>query len=232
MIANHREFDDYAQDYDAALGRGISLSGESREYFAQGRIRWLARCLRALNQHPAAALDFGCGTGTTAALLLEHLRLKRLVGLDPSAKSLEIAQRTAADRRVAFHSPLAYRPNGDIDLVYCNGVFHHIVPDQRPAVLDYLKRCLRSGGLLALWENNPWNPATRVVMKRIPFDRDAVTLSPFHARNMLRSGGFTVVRLDFLFIFPRVLSGLRFIEPFVAALPLGAQYQVLCRKTP
>ena len=36
---------------------------------------------------------------------------------------------------------------------------------------------LRPGGLFAFWENNPWNPGTRLVMSRIPFDRDAITLS-------------------------------------------------------
>jgi hypothetical protein len=43
--------------------------------------------------------------------------------------------------------------------------------------------------------------------------------------------GFEVIQTDFLFIFPRILSRLRPLEPFVAHLPLGAQYQILCRKT-
>ena len=37
---------------------------------------------------------------------------------------------------------------------------------------------LLTGGVLALFENNPWNPGTRLVMKRIPFDRNAQTISP------------------------------------------------------
>jgi hypothetical protein len=67
-------------------------------------------------------------------------------------------------------------------------------------------------------------------MKRCPFDRDAQTLSPPQAHALLRTAGFEVVRTDFLFLFPSVLKALRFIEPHVARWPLGAQYQVLCRK--
>src|SRR5438445_109754 len=36
------EFDRYAGTYDSALNRGLSVSGESKEYFAHQRVRWLA----------------------------------------------------------------------------------------------------------------------------------------------------------------------------------------------
>ncbi len=81
-----------------------------------------------------------------------------------------------------------------------------------------------------MWENNPWNPGTRYVMSRIPFDRDAVTLTPREARALVRANGFDIVDTTFLFIFPRALRWLRALEPPLARLPFGAQYQVLCRK--
>ena len=77
---------------------------------------------------------------------------------------------------------------------------------------------------------NPWNPGTRLVMRRIPFDRDAKLLSPPHARELLTRAGFNVLRTDFLFLFPRVLSALRPPEGRLARFPVGAQYMVLCRK--
>jgi hypothetical protein len=67
-------------------------------------------------------------------------------------------------------------------------------------------------------------------MSRIPFDRDAILVSPPHARAILRQGGFRVLRSDFLFLFPRQLAFLRPIERRVARIPIGAQYQVLCQK--
>jgi SAM-dependent methyltransferase len=117
-----------------------------------------------------------------------------------------------------------------IDLAFCNGVFHHIPPDERAAAVDYIYRSLRCGGLFALWENNPWNPGTKYVMSRIPFDKGAITLKPPEARRLLQAGGFEVLSTSYLFIFPRALSWLRAIEPVVSTLPLGAQYQILCRR--
>ena len=111
-------------------------------------------------------------------------------------------------------------------------MFHHILPHERTAAVDYIYRALRPGGLFAFWENNPWNPGTRYVMSRIPFDRDAITLTPPEARHLLRASGFEILRTDFLFIFPRMLNWLRCIEPFLARLPLGTQYQILCRRPP
>ncbi len=117
-------------------------------------------------------------------------------------------------------------------MVYCNGVFHHIPPAQRAQTVNYIWHSLRPGGLFALWENNPWNPGTRYVMSKIPFDHDAITLVPPEARDLLRQGGFEIIRTDFLFLFPKPLKSLRWIEPWLRAMPLGGQYQVLCRKSP
>jgi SAM-dependent methyltransferase len=123
-----------------------------------------------------------------------------------------------------------YQPRAAVDLAFCNGVFHHIPPKDRAEAVRYVSGCLRPGGLFSFWENNPWNPGTRYVMSRIPFDRDAMTLTPPEARRLLREGGFEIIRTHFLFIFPRFLRCCRFIEPLVAGCPFGAQFQVLARK--
>jgi SAM-dependent methyltransferase len=126
--------------------------------------------------------------------------------------------------------PLAeYRPEGLFDLVFCNGVFHHIPPGDRVAAVDTLYSSLSPGGVLAFWENNPWNPGTRYIMRRILFDHNAITLSAPAARRLLRERGFEVMRTDFLFFFPRFLAWLRRLERGLTYLPLGAQYQILCQ---
>jgi SAM-dependent methyltransferase len=228
--AHEAAFDAYAEAYDEALGQGLAVSGEDKSYFARGRIAWLAGCLGAAGFAPQAVLDYGCGTGSAVPYFFELLRAKNVVGVDPSPASVDKAERTYGSGRVRFFLVNQGQPGGDIDLAFCNGVFHHIPPEGRAAAVDYVYSSLRPGGLFALWENNPWNPGTRYVMSRIPFDRDAVPLTPPGARGLLRAGGFEVVRTDYLFIFPRVLRWLRWLEPLVARLPFGAQYQVLCRK--
>jgi SAM-dependent methyltransferase len=223
-------FDEYATDYDAALEKGISVSGEQRDYFARGRIDWLAKRLREIGEQPSLAMDFGCGTGEAARFLFNLVGVTSLYGVDTSPKSLEIARRNCNGLAAQFALLSEYKPAGHLDVAYCNGVFHHIPPGERAAAVDYIYRSLRPGGLLALWENNPLNPGTRYVMSRIPFDRDAITLKHTEARLILDTGGFEVLRTDFLFIFPRALRWLRRVEPHVARWPIGAQYQVLCRR--
>jgi SAM-dependent methyltransferase len=117
-----------------------------------------------------------------------------------------------------------------VDVVYCNGVFHHIPVPHRNGSVEYIYRCLRPGGLFALWENNPWNPGTRYVMYRCKFDQDAVKISPPEAARLLRKGGFEVLRTDYRFFFPHFLKPLRPLERSLARIPLGGQYQVLARK--
>lgn len=222
-------FDAYAGDYEEALKRGIGLSGEESSYFARGRVQWVRRRLCELGMQTPAVLDFGCGTGSTTPFLLELPGAAHVVGTDVSSGLLEVARDAQGSDRIEFvptREPLV----ASTDLAYCNGVFHHIPVAERGDAVSYVLRSLRPGGLFALWENNPWNPGTRLVMRRIPFDRDAVTLSPPRARQMLAAGGFEIVRTDFLFVFPSPLAALRRLEPAIARLPLGAQYMVLARK--
>jgi SAM-dependent methyltransferase len=225
-------FDEYADPdaYDAALEQGIAISGEDKSYFAHGRVAWLAEFLRSRDFRPLRVLDYECGTGTAAPFLLDLLGPAHLIGVDLSARSIKTASRVHGSDRAHFLTLDEYQPCADIDLAFCNGVFHHIPLDARAAAVDYVARALRPGGLFAFWENNPWNPGTRLVMKRIPFDRDAITLSPPQAGRLVISGGFEILRTDFLFFFPRALSIFRRLEPRLSRLPLGAQYLVLCQK--
>ncbi len=224
-------FDEYAAAYDEALAQGLSVSGEDKSFFAKGRIAWLSDVLREIAVQPASVLDFGCGTGSSTPFLFDLMKISSLVGVDISAKSLEEARLVHGSPRSTFFLFNHYEPNQATDLAFCNGVFHHIPLKERAGAVDYVYRSLRPGGFFAFWENNPWNPGTRYVMSRIPFDRDAITLTPPESRALLRKGGFEVLRTDFIFIFPKMLSWFRGIEPMVAKWPFGAQYQVLCRKS-
>jgi SAM-dependent methyltransferase len=224
-------FDDYAQAYDAALNQGLAATGEAKDYFARGRIQWLSRCLRQLSEQPRLLMDYGCGDGSSSEFLLGMIRGGFLLGVDTSDKSLELANRNYGGERSSFRPIAKYEPREELDLVYCNGVFHHIPLVERASATEYIWRSLRPGGIFSLWENNPWNPGTRYVMSRIPFDRQAITLTPPEAANLLQDGGFEVLRRDSLFYFPKQLRWLRWIEPHLSQLPLGGQYQILCRKS-
>jgi SAM-dependent methyltransferase len=225
-----RHFDRFHADYDEALARGLAVSGEDRLYFAHGRIAFLAGCLRDIGHRAASVLDFGCGTGTATPFFLDDLGAQRVLGVDASERSLEVARARHGSARVRFLSVREFEPRAEFPLVFCNGVFHHVPPAERPDVVGLLRDSLQPGGLFALWDNNPWNPGARLVMRRIPFDRGAVMLSSREGRRLLEAAGLEVVRTDALFFFPRALRFLRFLEPRLVKVPLGAQYQLLARK--
>lgn len=226
-------FDEYAATYESALAKGLAATGEGREYYARERAWWVARALEPLGVRPRTILDYGCGTGAATPFLLAAFPDASLVGVDVSLRSLTVARETIPSPRARFASVDEFSPPGDVDLAYCNGVFHHVPRARRDLAVAYVHASLRPGGVFAFWENNPWNPGTRYVMRRIPFDRDAETLSPPASRALLRRGGFEILATDFRFFFPRWLGMLRGLESSVLRrVPLGGQYMVLCRKAP
>ena len=206
------EFDHFADTYDSDLNHALSVSGEDKDYFARGRLSFLASCLRTLQESPRSAMDYGCGVGGTVPLLPEIVGVERVIGIDISQHLLERAQKTFGSDTISFQTTEQYQLPSLLDLAYCNGVFHHIPVNERASALQYVYRSLRPGGLFAFWENNPWSPAARYVMAQCAFDRDAVMLTSLEARRLLRDAGFQILRTDFHFYFPRRLRFLRFVE--------------------
>jgi SAM-dependent methyltransferase len=228
--SNPISFDQYAEDYDAALEQGISVSGEDKEFFANARVQYLAKSLKKYGIVPSKILDFGCGTGSAIPHFLKTFPHASIVGVDVSSKSIETAKHLHKSDRVHFAISEESWSDSSFDLVFCNGVFHHIRPEFRIEALASISRALKPSGLFCFWENNPWNPGTRIVMSRIPFDRDAQTISPVSARRLLVKAGFSILESTSTFYFPRMLSLLRPLEGILGKLPLGAQYQVLANK--
>jgi SAM-dependent methyltransferase len=225
------ELFDQSAEYESMLAQGIQLSGESMSYFAHGRIAGLQRILPAglrLNR----ILDFGCGLGHTTHMLAASFPQASVIGVDTSTQAIRTAEEMYSSESIEFSTLDSFSEISTCDLCYTNGVFHHIAPADRPAALALIHRALRPRGYLSFFENNPWNIGTRMVMARIPFDRNAETLSPPQARRLLVRSGFEIAaRLRTYFFFPRILRGLRFLEPALAATPLGAQYLWLSRSS-
>jgi SAM-dependent methyltransferase len=229
-LSSSSQFDKYADTYDAELNQALAVSGEDKNYFVLGRVGSLKQFLQQLGEQPSSAIDYGCGLGDTSALLRKIFNLHLVVGLDVSLRSLERARLQHESDTCKFFAFHDYVPQANVDMIYCNGVFHHIPVAERSSSLEYIRRCLRPGGVFALWENNPWNPGARYVMSQCSFDRDAIMISAREAVGLLREQAFQVISIHYLFFFPRFLKLFRFLEPYFSRIPLGAQYQILCRK--
>jgi len=223
-------FDQFDCSYEEALARGVSATGEDATFFLTERVAWFGRALRRRGVQVPRVLDFGCGTGNAASVLLSLPGAREVLGIDVSEGLLVRARAEHGGAQVRFENVNAHRADASWDAAYCNGVFHHIPVAQRAAAAKLVFDSLRPGGFFGFWENNPWNPGTRYVMSRIEFDRDAITLSPPDARRLLAGAGFDVLGTSSRFYFPRMLKVLRPLEPMLSGIPLGGQYMVLCRK--
>jgi len=223
------DFDRVAQNYEQAMARSCAVSGETPQFFAEQRMRW---CARKLGSAAAVdtVLDFGCGVGGSFELFFNILGCRKVIGVDTSVESLKVARERHRELPIQVNLPAEIVPNGQIDFAFCNGVFHHIPPQERLEALDYIRRSMAPGAVFAFWENNPWNPVVLYSMSLTEFDRDAQTLSPRSAARLLRRAGFRVLNIDFRFFFPRFASSLRDLEPGLRWLPLGAQYLVWAQK--
>jgi SAM-dependent methyltransferase len=215
------KFDAYARDYEALHSQSIGASGEEPTYFADYKHRCLLRLAGERPEGPI--LDYGCGIGT----LLERLRtgFPRADGYDPSTESLGRARERVSDARL-FEDEAAI-PAGEYAFVVLACVLHHVPPSEREALLGRVRAKLRPGGRLVVFEHNPLNPLTRRAVAMCPFDDDAILLWPREARRLLERSGFSDVRRDYIVFLPRALARLRWLEPHLRAVPLGAQMMLV-----
>ncbi len=172
-------------------------------------------------------LDFGCGTGSSLALLREQFPGRTHRGIRTRRRTARARESAAIASRAEVLDTAALDLEGQIGVACCNGVFHHIPERERATAMQSIARAVRPGGLVFLWENSPYNPGTRWVMSRIPFDRDARMLTPGEMRTLQAGAGLDVVRTEYHFVFPRALSAFRPLEPLLRPLPFGGQYLVM-----
>ena len=222
-------FDGYARDYDRVVGAAIGASGESVEFFARLKA-YLARDALAARP-PASLLDFGCGIGNSARMLAEAFPDTLVTGVDPSPESIEVARRCTPGEppQVRFVVQSESRlPFSDkvFDAAFTANVFHHIPRADHRRWVDELRRVLRPGGTLLVFEHNPFNPLTRRSVRLCEFDKGVTLLRPGYTRRLLRAAGLVPGRARYYFFFPRALRALRPLERFISRVPFGAQYFV------
>jgi SAM-dependent methyltransferase len=217
-------FDRVGVSYQAEVARALGpLAGEHTHFLAV-KARWLRHLAagRLRRRDGLRVLDVGCGMG----LLDRHLGAlgEALYGVEVALTPL-VAARRAGVRPVLCVSGLPFA-DATFDLVFTASVLHHVAPGAWSAFLREMGRVARPGGLVVVFEHNPWNPATRWVVSRCAFDRDAVLVGPGRLRRLLRASGLRPVLRRHLLTTPWPGRFYAFLDRALAALPLGAQYLV------
>lgn len=213
---NKAEFDKYAHDYDDMHAKNVAISGESPEYFAIYKQKFLEKLLG----RETSILDFGCGIGNLTHLLVDSF--DEVAGYDPSSESVELATKRAP--KASFFDDLEALRDKRFGAVVLANVLHHVPPENRAGLMETVARTVAPSGKIIVFEHNPINPVTRKVVRECEFDENAVLLYPSETRRLLSGAKMGHVRLDYIVFFPRPLAALRGMEPVLSWLPMGAQY--------
>jgi SAM-dependent methyltransferase len=209
-----RGFDVHAADYENAIERAVAFSGQSHQFFLESKARVLLELIerRLGNPRSVRALDVGCGPGLLDRLITPAI--PALVGVDVSAQMIGRARAT----------------NPQIDLAFAACVLHHVPTAQRPALLEEMVRVVRPGGLVVIFEHNPLNPLTRMVVRSCGFDEGVALMSHRLAVRLLERSGTRSVESRFILFFPWRNRSTDAMERTLRRLPLGAQYMVAAQR--
>jgi hypothetical protein len=234
MVLQNSEHVEHRGAADAPLGARLggrpTVPVTRDAFFARGRVRWLRRCLDTMGERPAHVVAFGWDRGVTTSELFENLHIQSLTTVDVSGERGH--QQQSADGKATYIHVADFRAAESADLAFTHGVLDHMSDQDRTAAAVLMYRSLKSGGLIAVWQRNPWSPgrffaSSPADVAQVPHP---APMNARAARRLLRGVGFDIVNTTSAFFFPRSFAWFHPIEPALAGIPLGAQYMVLARK--
>jgi len=223
------EFDQYAEGYTDLHRASIRVSGEDPTFFAAYKTTYMAAWLGdGVGAGSFSILDFGCGVGNTIDHLRRAFPAASLHGADLSGESIRLATESHAHQatfRTIENARLPYEDKS-FDTVMAACVFHHIPPAERTHWMSEIRRVLKPGGHVFVFEHNMLNPLTLKTVRDCPFDEDAILLPRSELLDLARHAEFDSICCRYIVFFPRPLSFLRPLEPAMGWIPFGAQYVV------
>lgn len=229
------EFDRFADSYVNLHAENISISGEGPEYFAEYKVKELARLLPTTSWGSVKSiLDFGGGIGSSVPHFNKYFPRSEVTCLDISEKSLELGDQLHRGKANFRHfDGLAIPfPSEHFDIVFVSCVLHHISHTLHLGALREINRVLRRSGVVFIYEHNPFNPLTVHTVNNCVFDENAVLIQASRLSSTVSAAGFDCPEVRYRVFFPRALRLFRPLEKYLSWLPFGAQYSIFAKKAP
>jgi SAM-dependent methyltransferase len=219
------EFDEYSLSYEDDIQRAIEFGGKPHDFYTRVKADVLLELLQQRLKGTYNLLDVGCGSGLIHPFLLSSEIPVQVTGVDVAAKFLTLARK--ANPGVSYDlydgQHLPYRA-AQFDAAFTICVMHHVEPGQWRQFVAEMNRVVRPGGLVAVFEHNPFNPLTAHIVRSCPIDRNAVLLRPRRLIKLMRDVGLEGVICKFFLFTPLSNAISRRLDRLMHWLPLGAQY--------
>lgn len=226
------DFNKYADNYKNEIEKSICFSGQTVDFFTEIKAQLILRLAEKLGGDITKlnVLDVGCGIGQTDSFLVNRFHM--LYGIDIASAAVERARTVnpTVDYKVydGFHLPFN---EGTFDIVITICVIHHLRFTQRNNFISEMKRVLKNGGLIMIFEHNPFNYFTRHAVAGCEFDKDALLISKPELKKILYEHLLSIADEGYIIFFPFRGNVFRFVECGLKRLPLGAQYYLITQKS-
>lgn len=211
------DFSTHSEEYERTIGK-------SHKYFIQVKSSELLKILAKYGHSPDRVLDLGCGTGEAEQILCKYFG--HITGIDLSEGMINEAKKkdlVNCEFRQADVARLPF-PDEHFDLVFSFCLFHHLPENQLEQSISEVVRVTRKSAMLMVFEHNPRNPITRLVVKRSPIDKGVVLLSASRLEQIYRKANIDILEKRYIVFFPRLMSFLRPVEALLYKIPYGGQY--------
>jgi len=151
-------FDRIAEYYDKVFPEHIT------DHYYRKRINFLTGFIKR-----GKVLDVCSGTGRISEGLIE--RGFNVVSLDLSRSMLMIRRHVNGYQPVNGISYEFPFKSDVFDMVISIASLHHIADREKiQSTISEMKRIIKKGGYIVLWDHNPLNPYWKFIMKRVPQD--------------------------------------------------------------
>ena len=220
-------FDQFATDYRQIHNDNIKISGADSDYFCEFKV---LKIKEIENIAAPKILDLGCGDGQSSIFFEKHFPDCEYHGIDVSEDSIKVAKekKLANSHFQPYDGGSVPFAEQTFDMVFIACVLHHVDFQYHEGILNEVKRVLKPGGRLYIFEHNPYNPVTVKVVNECPFDEDAVLLKPSYSKRLLNKIKFGSFAINYVIFFPRkgIFKKMLFLEKYFERVPLGGQYYV------
>jgi len=226
------EFDKYSASYGDEVTKALGFSRVPHGYYTEVKVNWILSFLSgalAATRRPQV-LDVGCGDGGTDRLLIPHV--DGLRGVDVSSAMIAQARSRNPEAEYAWYDGKRL-PFDDqtFHLTFAICVMHHVPVQDWAIFVSELARVTKPGGYVVIFEHNRWNPATRLVVKRCPFDKEAVLVAASKLKLLMTANTLVCERARYILLTPFAVAPMQWLERMCRSVPFGAQYFVAAKKS-